>query len=60
MGIRRRPLGYGLRIAAICLANGISELLSVDRDFTRFPALRVRNPLVGPVNAPNRGPNPVS
>jgi len=33
---------------------------SVDRDFSRFPALRVRNPLVGPVKAPDRGPNPVS
>lgn len=35
------------RIAAICLADGVRELLTVDRDFGRFPELRVRNPLVG-------------
>lgn len=32
-------------IAAICLHHGVSELLSADRDFSRFPALRTRNPL---------------
>jgi uncharacterized protein len=35
------------RIAAICLAHGVRELLTADRDFGRFPTLRVRNPLVG-------------
>jgi uncharacterized protein len=40
------PLVHDARIAAICLANGVSELWSADRDFGRFPALRVRNPLV--------------
>lgn len=34
------------RIAAICLAHGVQELWSADRDFGRFPALEVRNPLV--------------
>lgn len=33
-------------IAAICLAHGVTELWSADRDFSRFPALTVRNPSV--------------
>ena len=33
-----------VRIAAICLSNGVSELWTADRDFSRFPALRTRNP----------------
>jgi hypothetical protein len=37
---------HDARIAALCLANGVSELWSADRDFGRFPALNVRNPLV--------------
>jgi toxin-antitoxin system PIN domain toxin len=40
------PLIHDARIATLCLANGVSELWSADRDFGRFPALRVRNPLV--------------
>ncbi len=38
---------HDARIAAICLDNGVRELWSADRDFTRFPSLTVRNPLVG-------------
>jgi len=38
---------HDARIAAICLAHGVSELLTADRDFGRFPKLRTRNPLVG-------------
>ena len=38
---------HDARIAAICLANGVAELWSADRDFARFPAQRVRNPVVG-------------
>jgi predicted nucleic acid-binding protein len=34
-------------IAALCLHHGVSELWTADRDFTRFPALRTHNPLVG-------------
>ncbi len=34
------------RVAALCIANGITELWTADRDFSRFPALNVRNPLV--------------
>lgn len=35
------------RIAAICLSHGVRELWSADRDFSRFPKLKTRNPLVG-------------
>jgi hypothetical protein len=38
---------HDARIAAICLHHGVSELWSADRDFSRFPALRTRNPLAG-------------
>ncbi len=38
---------YDARIAAICLQNGVSELWSADRDFSRMAGLRVRNPLLG-------------
>lgn len=34
------------RIAAICITHGVRELWSADRDFSRFPQLTVRNPLV--------------
>jgi toxin-antitoxin system PIN domain toxin len=36
---------HDARVAAICLQHGVSELWTIDRDFSRFPALRVRNPL---------------
>jgi toxin-antitoxin system PIN domain toxin len=39
------PLVHDGRIAAICLEHGVRELWSVDRDFGRFPALTVVNPL---------------
>ena len=45
-----RPLGlkvHDARIAAVCLAAGVSELWSTDGDFGWYPELRVRNPLVG-------------
>lgn len=31
-------------IAALVLEHGVTELLTADRDFLRFPGLRVRNP----------------
>jgi toxin-antitoxin system PIN domain toxin len=37
---------HDARIAAICLSQGVAELWSADRDFSRFPALAVRNPLI--------------
>lgn len=38
---------FDARIAATCLAHGVSELWTADKDFGRFPELRTRNPLVG-------------
>ncbi len=35
------------RIAAICRFHGVRELWSADRDFSRFAAVKVRNPLLG-------------
>lgn len=40
------PAVHDARIAALCLANGVHELWSADRDFSRFPRLRTVNPLV--------------
>lgn len=37
---------HDAKIAAMCIDHGVRELLTADRDFTRFPSLRVRNPLV--------------
>lgn len=45
-----RPTGpkvHDARIAMLCVHAGVRELLSADRDFSRFPALATRNPLVG-------------
>lgn len=41
------PIVPDARIAALCLSHGVSVLWSADRDFSRFPDLAVRNPLVG-------------
>jgi toxin-antitoxin system PIN domain toxin len=41
------PLVHDARIAALCLSHGVHELWSADRDFSRFPRLSLRNPLVG-------------
>jgi uncharacterized protein len=41
------PKVHDGRIAAICLEHGVRELWSADRDFSRFPALTTRNPLLG-------------
>lgn len=41
------PRVHDARIAALCLHHAVDELLTADRDFSRF-ALPVRNPLVGP------------
>jgi len=38
------PRVHDARIAAICITHGVTELWSADRDFGRFPSLRVRNP----------------
>jgi toxin-antitoxin system PIN domain toxin len=41
------PVVHDARIAALCVVHGVSELWTADRDFSRFPDLAVRNPLVG-------------
>lgn len=40
------PKVHDARIAAICIAHGVEELLTADRDFSYFPALHTRNPMV--------------
>ena len=40
----RGPIVHDARIAALCLAHGIDELLSKDRDFLLFPELKSRDP----------------
>lgn len=40
------PRVYDARIAAVCLQHGVTELWTHDRDLSRFPALRTRNPLI--------------
>ena len=47
----RRPRVIGgvvhdARIAAICLAHGAEVLLTMDRDFSLFPELKTRDPIV--------------
>jgi len=37
---------HDARVAALCQQHGVSELWTIDRDFSRFPGLTVRNPLV--------------
>jgi len=39
------PLVHDMRVAAICLHHGVSELWSADRDFSRFSTLKTVNPL---------------
>jgi toxin-antitoxin system PIN domain toxin len=39
------PAIHDARIAALCLQHGVREPWSADRDFRRFAALRVVNPL---------------
>lgn len=46
-GKTRGPAVHDARIAAICLQHGVREFWTADRDFSRFPALTARNPLLG-------------
>jgi toxin-antitoxin system PIN domain toxin len=41
------PQVHDARVAVLCQQHGVSELWTIDRDFSRFPGLTVRNPLVG-------------
>lgn len=40
------PLVHDARIASICRTHGIREFWTADRDYSRFPLLRTRNPLL--------------
>ncbi|HJT98353.1 MAG TPA: TA system VapC family ribonuclease toxin [Rhodanobacteraceae bacterium] len=40
------PKVHDARIAALCAQHGVRELYSADRDFSRFPQIAVRNPLI--------------
>jgi uncharacterized protein len=40
------PQIHDARIAALCQIHGIKELWTADRDFSRFPGLVKRNPLL--------------
>jgi hypothetical protein len=41
----RGPIIHDARVAAICVAHGVEELLTADRDFSLFPQVPARNPL---------------
>lgn len=34
------------RVAALCLHHGVTELWSAHRDYSAFPGLKIRNPLI--------------
>jgi hypothetical protein len=40
------PQVHDARVAALCMVHGVQELWTADRDFGRFPRLKMRNPLV--------------
>ncbi len=40
------PQFHDARVAAMCATHGVRQLWTADRDFSRFPGLRVVNPLV--------------
>lgn len=44
-GMITGPMVHDARVAAVYLENGVREIWSADRDFSRFPELRVVNPL---------------
>jgi len=54
LGLRARLVGgrvegaqvHDARVAALCDLHGVEELWTADRDFSRFPGMKVRNPLV--------------
>lgn len=41
------PLVHDGRVAAICRASGVQEIWTADRDYSRFPGIVTRNPLIG-------------
>jgi predicted nucleic acid-binding protein len=47
------PRVHDARIAALCIFSNVRELLSADRDFSRFGSLKTRNPLVPAAGSPS-------
>lgn len=45
-GRLRGPMVHDARVAALCVAHGVTQLWSADRDFSRFPGFGTRNPLL--------------
>jgi uncharacterized protein len=45
-GMVTGPRVHDARVAALCIIHGVRELWTADRDFSRFPDLLVRNPLI--------------
>ena len=41
------PMVHDALVAALCIFHGVRQLWSADRDFSRFPEIKVVNPLVG-------------
>lgn len=41
----RGPIIHDARVAAVCVAHDIADLLTSDRDYSLFPELPARNPL---------------
>ena len=37
-------LAFDAHIAALCIEHGVTELWTLDRDFARFPGLKIANP----------------
>ena len=40
------PMVHDARIATMCVSHGVTELWTADRDFSRFPSVPTRNPLL--------------
>lgn len=40
------PMIHDARVVAVCLTHGVRQFWTADRDFSRFPMLKTRNPLV--------------
>jgi uncharacterized protein len=39
---------HDARIVAVCAEAGVTEIWTADRDFSRFPGIRIHNPLLVP------------
>lgn len=40
------PQVHDARVAALCVQHAVGELWTADRDFSRYPQIKTRNPLV--------------